>query len=396
MHANSIAGWLLADAWKIGSEEGLMSEFCRCLQRAGVPVSRMTIITPALHPQVFATVLVWREDAGAKTIHEPHDILSTPRFTDSPFALILRGAGGVRRRIERSETKLDFPVVRDLKKEGATDYVAMPFRFSDGQINVVSMTSFARGGFSASHLGSVYEIIPALGRLFEVHAQKRISVSLLETYLGKSTGKRVLEGQIKHGDGQLIHAVIWFCDLRDSTNLAGSMDTATYLAHLNRFFAAMAGSIIEHGGEILAYIGDAVLAIFPIADGDVPSASCMSPANACAEAIAAARLAAERIAAANAARPDMPALQYGIGLHVGDVTYGNIGIPQRLQFTVIGSAANEASRIESMTKELDEPVLVSSRFAEHYPGELDSRGSHVLKGVTGVHELFALAPVGAG
>ena len=112
--------------------------------------------------------------------------------------------------------------------------------------------------------------MPALGRLFEVHAQRRISVSLLETYLGRSTGKRVLEGQIKHGDGQLIHAVIWFCDLRNSTNLAASMDTATYLAHLNRFLGAMAGAIIDHGGEILAYIGDAVLAIFPIAaDGVV-------------------------------------------------------------------------------------------------------------------------------
>src|SRR5207247_4991910 len=126
-----------------------------------------------------------------------------------------------------------------------------------------------------------------LGRLFEVHAQRRISVSLLETYLGRSTGKRVLEGQIKHGDGQLIHAVIWFCDLRNSTNLAASMGTAAYLAHLNRFFAAMAGSIIEHGGEILAYIGDAVLAIFPITYGDVPSPNCMAPATACAEAIAA-------------------------------------------------------------------------------------------------------------
>src|SRR5678809_1582837 len=128
----------------------------RCRQRAGVPVSRMTVIIPALHPQVFATVLVWRDDAGARTIQEPHDILHTPRFKDSPFALILRGAGGVRRRIERPDSKLDFPVVRDLKAENATDYVAMPFRFSDGQLNVMSMTSFAPGGFSTDHLAVSY------------------------------------------------------------------------------------------------------------------------------------------------------------------------------------------------------------------------------------------------
>ena len=135
-------------------------------------------------------------------------------------------------------------------------------------------------------------------------------MGLLETYLGRSTGKRVLEGQIKHGDGQLIHAVIWFCDLRNSTNLADSMDTATYLAHLNRFFAAMAGAIIDHGGEILAYIGDAVLAIFPIADAGVavrreasrrpmPARGRSRPRARC----------GERIAAANAERPDVPALQ---------------------------------------------------------------------------------------
>ena len=283
VHGNPIAGWLIEEAWKARSPEALMGQFCGFLRAAGYPIARSTVIIPTLHPQIFATVLVWRDDvAEVRVVFEPHDILLQPRFADSPFAPIIRGAGGVRRHLEDDDVKLDFPILRDLRADGATDYVAMPFRFSDGQINVISMTSFARGGFSTSNLGSIYEIMPALGRLFEVHAQKRISVSLLETYLGRSTGKRVLEGQIKHGDGQLIHAVIWFCDLRNSTNLSASMDTATYLAHLNRFFAAMAGSIIEHGGEILAYIGDAVLAIFPIAYGDVPAPSCMTPAEACA------------------------------------------------------------------------------------------------------------------
>ena len=395
VHANPIAGWLIEEAWKAPSPEALMAQFCGLLRAAGYPLARSTVIIPTLHPQIFATVLIWREDVPAvRVVFEPHDILLQPRFADSPFAPIIRGAGGVRRHLEDDGVKLDFPVVRDLHRDGATDYVAMPFRFSDGQINVISMTSFAKGGFSTAHLGSIYEVMPALGRLFEVHAQRRISVSLLETYLGKSTGKRVLEGQIKHGDGQLIHAVIWFCDLRNSTKLSGSMDAATYLMYLNRFFGAMAGAIIDHGGEILAYIGDAVLAIFPIGDGEAPPTTGMAPADACARAIEAARAAAERIAVSNAARPDLPALQYGIGLHVGDVTYGNIGIPQRLQFTVIGSAANEASRIEGMTKELGEPVLVSAMFAEHYPGELVAKGSHPLKGVTGAHELFGLAPAG--
>ncbi len=396
VHANPIAGWLIEEAWKATSPEALMCGFCEFLRAAGFPLARSTVIIPTLHPQIFATVLVWRDDVpDVRVVFEPHDILQQPRFADSPFAPIIRGVGGIRRHLEDDAVRLDFPVVRDLKQDGATDYLAMPFRFSDGQINVISMTSFTPGGFSTSHLGSIHEIMPALGRLFEVHAQRRISVSLLETYLGQRTGKQVLAGRIKHGDGQLIHAVIWFCDLRDSTNLSGGMDTATYLSYLNRFFAAMAGAINDHGGEILAYIGDAVLAIFPIAGATESSAAGLAPADACAHAIDAARAAAERVARANAERSDLPPLRYGIGLHVGDVTYGNIGIPQRLQFTVIGSAANEASRIEGMTKELGEPVLVSSRFAAHYPGKLVAKGFHALKGVTGSHELFGLAAMEA-
>jgi len=223
-----------------------------------------------------------------------------------------------------------------------------------------------------------------------VHAQRRISVSLLETYLGRNTGKRVLQGEIKHGDGQLIHAVIWFCDLRNSTALAGSMDQASYLMNLNRFFTAMAGAILESGGEILSYIGDAVLAIFPILDAEAAEPG-LASAEACERAVRAARIAGERIARANRERPDLPTLAYGIGLHVGDVTYGNIGIPERLQFTVIGSAANEASRIEGTTKELGVPVLVSAKFAAGYRGKLVGKGAHALKGVSGTHELFAPA-----
>jgi adenylate cyclase len=157
----------------------------------------------------------------------------------------------------------------------------------------------------------------------------------------------------------------------------------------------MAGGIIDHGGEILAYIGDAVLAIFPIAGEGASAAGGFTAPEACARAVEAARDVARRIAAVNSARTDVPPIQYGIGLHLGDVTYGNIGIPARLQFTVIGPAANEASRIEGMTKDLDEPVVLSHRFAQSYGRELVSRGEHALKGVPGMHELFALPAAAA-
>jgi adenylate cyclase len=382
VHGNPLASWLVREAWKATSGVELAERFLRFLRSSACPVDRSTIIMPTLHPQVFATVLVWRADTdGIRTIHEPHDILLRPKFEDSPFAPIIRkGSDGLRRRIEDPSCALDFPVVRDLKAEGATDYVAMPFRFSDGQVNVMSMTSFAPGGFGTAHLGQIYEVLPVLGRMFEVHAQRRTATALLETYLGRHTGERVLKGLVKHGDGEHIHAVIWFCDFRDSTPLSKSLGRRSYLRQLNRFFYCMAGAVLEAKGEVLRYIGDAVLAIFPTQDG---------AAQACERALHAARLADERIRAMNDAHPERPPLRYGIGLHVGNVTYGNIGVPERLEFTVIGAAANEAARVEGMTKELKKPLLMSAAFAEAYGGKLASQGKHALKGLEGEHELFA-------
>lgn len=382
LHGNPLADWLVREGWKAASSAELAQQFLGFLRSSGVPIDRSTVIMPTLHPQIFATVLVWRADTpGIRTVHEPHDILHQPKFADSPFAPIIRGAGGVRRRIEEADCPLDFPVVRDLQKEGATDYIAMPFRFSDGQINVMSMTSFQRGGFGTAHLGQLYEVLPVLARLFEVHAQRRTATVLLETYLGRHTGRRVLDGLVKHGDGEHIHAVIWFCDFRDSTPLARSMGRRAYLRHLNRFLSCMAGAVLEAGGEVLRYIGDAVLAIFPIGD---------HPEEACERAVRAARLAKEKLAAASAQRPDLPPLRYGIGLHLGNVTYGNIGVPERLEFTVIGTAANQAARIESMTKDLQKPVLISAAFAAAYGRELVPLGKYPLKGLDGEHELFTL------
>ena len=392
MHANSLAGWLLSEAWKLESPEQLMAGFCKFLDENGYPLERMTVIIPTLHPQVFATVLVWRaDDPEVKIILESHDILHQPKFADSPFAPIIHGAGGVRRRLEGDDVKLDFPVVRDLHEEGATDYAAMPFRFSDGQINVLSMTSFTPGGFTTAHLGQIHEIMPVLGRLFEVHAQRRTSISLLETYLGRHTGKRVLDGLVKHGDGERINAVIWFCDFRDSTMLSEQMEQDIFLLQLNRFFHCMAGAVEKKQGEVLRFIGDAVLAIFPITESSTEAwTNSTGTPEACRRAIKAAKLAGERIQGMNENHPEQPPLKYGIGLHLGEVIYGNIGIPARLEFTVIGSAANQAARTESMTKELGETVLISSAFSDAYPGKLVSKGRYPLKGLEGEHELFTL------
>ena len=177
---------------------------------------------------------------------------------------ILAGAGGVRRRLDIPNPQLDYPIVRDLYAEGGTDYIAMPMIFSDGQINTISLASNQPGGFGSRLLGHIHEAMPLLSRLFEVHAVRSNAVNLLETYLGRQSGSKVLNGLIKRGDGEDIYAVIWFCDLRDSTPLAESMSREEFLLLLNEYFECMAGAVLDHGGEVLRFIGDAVLAIFPI------------------------------------------------------------------------------------------------------------------------------------
>jgi class 3 adenylate cyclase/uncharacterized protein (DUF427 family) len=380
--AGSIGDWLLAQAWQETAPDRLVDAFGRRLRAHGVPVARMTVAIPTLHPQVIANVFVWDEASGVRTVHEPHDVLSQPRYQASPFAPILRGARGVRRRLEEPGCKLDYPVVRELHAEGATDYVAMPFRFADGQLNVISMTSFAPGGFSTAHLGAVYEVLPLFGRLQEVFAQRRTAVGLLETFLGRRTGARVLDGLVRQGDGENIEAVVWFSDLRESTALSQSMGRDEYLHYLDRYFHCMAGAVLKKDGEVLRFIGDAALAIFPVG-GDAREA--------CRRALAAARLAGERVAADNAEHPKRAPIRYGIGLHLGEVTYGNIGVPERLEFTVIGPAANAAARVEGMCKTLGRNVIISSTFAAAYAGKLASLGRHQLRDVQGEQELFTLA-----
>ena len=265
VYNNPLLSWLLHDAPQIETAIALTESLAEQMLNADMAIWRLAVIIPTLHPQVNAlTYRWWRKDGVAKEIEVPHQVLSDPRYLNSPLVPIFEGAGGVRRRLDIKDPVLDYGILEDLLEEGATDYVAMPMRFTDGQINVVTLASDRRGGFTTSDLGHIHEIIMLLGRLYEVHAMRFRAASLLDTYLGRHAGERVLDGLIKRGDGENIEAVIWFCDLRDSTPLAESMPREDFLALLDSFFDAMAGAVIDHGGQVLRFIGDAALAIFPI------------------------------------------------------------------------------------------------------------------------------------
>jgi adenylate cyclase len=351
----------------------------------GVPLSRLRLLIRTLHPQLFAMAYTWLADTGKiEKTRLPHEVLGRRDYMESPFALILESAGGVRRKLEGTSPLLDYPILKELHEQGCTDYVAMPMLFSDGQINIFTLVSKQTGGFSTDDLGHLYEILPAMSRLFELHAQRRIAISLLDTYLGKHSGRRVLDGVIKRGDGESINAVIWYCDLRDSTSLTETMPSEGYLTYLNQFFDCMAGAVLDHEGEVLKFIGDAVLAIFPVTDYSNPEA--------CENAVAAARDAQRRIESINRENmdQDIPPIKFGLGIHLGNLTYGNIGTTGRLDFTVIGAAANEVARIEGESKRLGEPVLISAEFAKNFPGELKSLGTHSLRGISVAQEIFTL------
>ena len=384
---NPFIEWLVQEAWKARSAPALVAQLAEALVATDIPLWRLRLLIRTLNPQLFAINYTWQRDTDEITeFHATHAGIQGAQYRNSPFAAIISGQGGVRRRLDGPDPELDFPILEDLVKEGATDYVAMPLRFSDGQINILTMVSDRPGGFSTDELGQLYEVLPTLSRLLEAHAQRISALTLLRTYLGSNAGERVMNGLVKRGDGENLHAVIWFCDLRGSTALAESLSREDYLAALNQYFDCMAGAVIDHDGEVLKFIGDAVLAIFPIDDLADPYP------KACTSALDASRDAQQRIDDVNRERAERgePPLAYGIGLHRGDLTYGNIGTTKRLDFTVIGSAVNEAARIKDMCKALDRPVLISEAFARSVPGELVTLGRHNLRGVSAEQEIFTL------
>jgi class 3 adenylate cyclase/uncharacterized protein (DUF427 family) len=389
-HANPYVDWLLREAWEAASTEQLVGRFARYLAEVGLPLWRLALIIRTLHPQLLGTAYHWRRDQDVlEEIKVPHSSLQQSSYLDSPLVPIFEGAGGIRRRMDVANPQLDFPILKDLHAEGATDYVAMPLLFSDGQTNALTLASDRPGGFTTEDLGQIYEILPVLSRLIEVHAMRHTAKTLLDTYLGAHTGLRVLDGLVKRGDGDEIPAVIWFADLRGSTVLADSLPRDDYLALLNDYFDCTAGAVLDAGGEVLKFIGDAVLAIFPV-DAQAETGAPDSAAEACASALQAAREALVRLEQLNDGRRerDEAPLRFGVALHLGEVTYGNVGVAGRLDFTVIGPAINEAARLEALSKTLKQDVLLSDAFAHHVAEPLVPLGKHCLRGVSAKHEIF--------
>lgn len=386
--ARPVIDELLANRTKALRTPLLYSQFCHGLRRLGIPLDRSNLHMPQLHPQILARSFLWLADSGGAIETGRRHGLETEKFyLDSPIRRIYEGASIIRRRIEDPEAPREFPILEDLAQQGYTDYCLLPLAFSTGgRPNALGFATKREGGLSALDMAFIDEVLPAFGAVLELRHQRQTAETLLTTYVGRSTGERVLSGAIKRGDGEIINAVLWYCDLRSYTTLSETLDSQSIIALLNDYFEVMAQPVKGRGGEILKFIGDAMLAIFPLSNSED------GIAETCARAMLAAEEALDGISAFNELRSTkgLQPIRAGVSLARGPVMYGNIGDVERLDFTVIGPAVNLATRLEDLTRDLDPPIVFSKEVAEYNGRSNRSLGHHSLKGIAQPQEAFTL------
>ncbi len=380
---NRLRDWLLYEGHKIDDTSELIAGFCRRLTNGGLPLSRVSFAFQTLHPLNRVYLLIWNPgQEKINAIHAPHGVESTIVFQQSPFRVLFEGGPALRRRLT-GEDPMDFSVLEDFRKAGGTDYIALPMPFSNGETNAFTALTAAKGGFTDEELNLLRDATRLLTPFLEIRQVRSLAEVIADTYIGPKSGRRVLSGAISRGSSERFPAVIWFCDLRGFTALSEELEADALLQTLNSYFGVMCEAVNKEGGEVLKFMGDALLAIFPIVDTCCEKEACMRALKAWSRAKSAMALLNEK-----RQKENKPFLSYGIGLHVGEVLYGNIGGTDRLDFTVIGPAVNMASRLENLCAPLGKKLLISERFAGNIGGLLHSMGRHQLKGIAEPQEIF--------
>lgn len=347
-----------------------VGELVERLLAAGMPVARASLALITMHPELVWRTLQW--DGTVVARDRTHAQLGEAFYRASPVARVREGAGPIRVRLDGDS--LPFPICVDLRGQGFSDYYVQALPFANGQVSYVSFASRSPAGFDDGAIEAFAAIAPFLARRLELESAYFATRALLDVYLGRNAGRRVYQGAFQRGRGELVEAAIWFSDMRDFTALSDRRPPAEVIEILDAYFDAVATAISDHGGEVLKFIGDAVMAIFPV--GEDPRAACLG-------ALAAAEASLEALS-----KLDHP-IAIGIGLHRGEVMYGNIGARDRLDFTVISAAVNETSRLESLSKTLGTSIAVSERFAETAGVDgLVDLGEHALKGVRAKVRVF--------
>ena len=381
---DDVVRWLTNDTRDERFVDNIFAELCIRLQRAGIPVKRATLHFLINHPQWLGARIAWADGMrGAEINRVDYDVRERSEYIGSPANEMFDGATELRENLEQDPSMGRKHVLYDeMRAKGLTDYVAWPLYHTLGKRHFVTFATDRRGGFDDAHTAVLLKLLPLLALVSEIRIKNRLAQTLLQTYVGRHAGELILAGATRRGSGTTVRAAIMICDLRDFTRISDNWPRDDVIDLLNDYFDALSEPIARHGGEILKFMGDGLLAIFPLSE----PAACANLLRAVAEAREALSALSERNSLTGAAP-----LNYGVGVHLGDVMYGNIGSLTRLDFTVIGPAVNMASRIETLTKQVKKQVLLSRAFADVVRSEfeLERVGEFPVRGFSEPIELFA-------
>ena len=382
--------WLVDGARSAPSPPQMMTEACERLVAAGLPLWRVGVFVRTLHPDIIGRNFVWRPGAEVVVGSANYDVLDSPEFLRSPLALVFGEGCEIRARMDGPDANR-FPLFDDLRAEGVTDYLALPLLQVDGTAHASSWTTRQPGGFTDEQIKALHDLMPPLSRLIEVTRLRFMSSILLDTYVGNRAGERILGGQIRRGHTETMQAAIWLSDLRGFTALSDRLPAETVIEILNLYFDCQVTAIATHGGEVLKFMGDGLLAVFPFDEyvGDM--------GHACAKVLEAACEARANVEAMQfPIGGTIERFRFGVALHVGRILYGNIGGGNRLDFTCIGPAVNLAARLEKMASRLHRTVVASAAFAQACPDRWDELGEFPIAGFSKAERVFGLSDETAG
>ncbi|HEX6958030.1 MAG TPA: adenylate/guanylate cyclase domain-containing protein [Ferrovibrio sp.] len=393
----------VSDASLNGLNEGeILASFCTALNEAGIPVTRAMLGADTLHPVLAGRIFLWHRDVDDIVLHEFGRSITEDgerKWRESPFYYLeSTGQDLLRFRILGHNGDFPFPVIGELAAQGFTDYLVTMTRFGErgiiGQLDSIyaSWTTEHAEGFSEAQINTLTALLPFAAAAVRSASLRRIADTLAETYLGRDAARRVLSGTIGRGDAERISAALWFSDLRGFTKLVDTVSPELIVPLLNDYAGAAVSAIHRYGGEVLKFVGDGVLAIFRSKDHETASRH-----ESCHAALQALRLCRQNLREVRNRRANagLPVIDMSVALHIGDVLYGNFGGEDRLDFTVVGPAVNELSRIAGMARSVDQPVILSAAFRQAAGGlheKAVSLGRYALRGVETPQELFTIDP----
>lgn len=385
---SELAEWLLSEGRRLAKPEALLDGFAERLRAAGVGLDRLMVSLNSHHPLLAAVTYEWLPERGTVGTERAFAVGSSEGYLASPIRVLHEGTAEIRARLAPPESDRRFPIYAELAAEGFTDYVAFALVFGDGTRNALTLSTRRPGGFADAELDRLRRAIDPLAATLELIEGRRAAATMLATYVGREPGARILRGEFRRGVGETINAAIMIADLRGFTRISDERPTAEVIAALNLYFDALASAVHRHDGQVLKFMGDGMLAIFPLGDAAFAHYTARQAVDAAMEARAA-------VAAVNAGRGEhgLPELRFNVGLHVGDVVYGNIGAADRLDFTAIGPAVNVTARLEALAARLGAFVVMSEPFAllASDSRAVVSLGRHALKGIAEAPEVFTLA-----